>query len=365
MDIPKPCILLIDDDIESIERLRDRLGQLLGDSVELIVWRPTPDDGNTREAFDRQITDRTALVVTDYDLTTSLHGLFGLSIVGWCQGLAIPVGDFSRANFDALPKEPNLFELRVPTSEEQAAAFIANAFTGFQFIKSQIHERPEILTASRSLATALSILLDSPNSESMFAAYMSKLTASNSALLQMIKAFAGGNTLPTDEQKARILAYVLGHILANAVLKYPGPIVSLDVLCAYFATSSEEAEILSPLFEPAKYQGPFNLRQQFYWRDRIDSIVDDMSEGFDDDQFDSFAEYNRHVVERQLARSLAPHTCDRCDGLKGGFWCPFTLRAVCERGDCSVPASSWIPSGAQLSRVERDFYDEWAPILGY
>ena len=157
MNIPKPSILLIDDDIESIERLRDRLGQLLGDSVELIVWRPTPDDGNTREAFDRQITDRTALVVTDYDLTTSLHGLFGLSIVGWCQGLAIPVGDFSRANFDALPKEPNLFELRVPTSEEQAAAFIANAFTGFQFIKSQIDERPEILTAPRSLATALSI----------------------------------------------------------------------------------------------------------------------------------------------------------------------------------------------------------------
>ena len=368
MENPKPSILLVDDEIESIQRLRDLLYKLLGDDVELIVWQPT-SKGSTREAFDCQITEHTALVVTDYDLTTSVHGLFGPSIVDWCQSRAIPVGDFSRAYVDDLPTETDLFELRVPPSEKKAAAFIENTFKGFQFIRTWMDEHSESLAEQRSLATVLATLLDSPNSESMFAAYMTELAASNSALLQMIRAFAGGDNLRTDTEKARIqtriLAYVLGHVLANAVLKYPGPIISLDVLCAYMAANSDEGEKLAPLFEDAKYQGPFGLTERFYWREKIDSVIDELSEDIGDDQFESFAEYNRHVVERKLGRRLDSHTCERCDGQKGGFWCPFTSRAVCERGDCSVPASSWIPAGAQLSRVEKDFYDEWAPMLSY
>lgn len=366
MDGNNPSILLIDDDEESLDNLADRLRELLGDDANLLIWRPTTADGPTHKAFNERVSHQTALVITDYDLTTSVNGLFGPSIVGWCQGRSIPVGDFSRANLDALPREPNLFELRVPTNFEQAAQFIHNMFKGFYDIRLWLEYHPEVLlTQPRSLAAVLAILLDKPQSESMFAAYMTKLGTANSALLQTIKQFAEPNQLPTNEDKARLLTYVLGHVLVNAVLKYPGPIVSLDALCAYFGTSLEEANVLSDLFDCARYGGPFGHTDRYYWHEVVDTLLDDMAADLYDQQFDSFAEYNRYVVERHLNRPLARHACARCDGIKGGFWCPFTMRAVCERGDCSVPASSWIPSGAQLSRVEKDFHDEWAPVLGY
>ena len=365
MAASKPFVLLIDDEQESLDNLGNRLRELLGADAELVIWRPTTADGPTREAFDERISQHTALVITDYDLTTSVNGLFGLSIVGWCQSKSIPVGDFSRANLDALPREPNLFELRVPTNNEQAAQFINNMFGGFHAIRLWVEGHPDVLTQPRSLAAALAILLDKPQSESMFAAYMTKLGAANSALIQTIKRFADPDQLPTDEDKARLLTYVLGHVLANAVLKYPGPIVSLEALCAYFGTDLEEGTALSTLFNRAKYDGPFGHSAPYYWHEVIDAILDEMAGDLDDEEFDSFAEYNRRAVELHLDRPLARHACDRCGGVKGGFWCPFTMRAVCERSDCSVPASSWIPSGAQLSRVEKDFHDEWAPILGY
>lgn len=369
MEKPKPAILLVDDEIESIRGLHERLGKLLGDEVELVIWEPTTADGSTRDAFNSHITEHTVLVVTDYDLTTSVRGFFGPSVVDWCQHQAIPVGDFSRAYVDDLPTETDLFELRVPINEQQAAAFIENTFKGFQFIRTRLEEHPEYLSEPRSLPTLLATLLGSPNSESMLAAYMTELVASNAALLQMIKGFEDSDHLHTAAGKAhiqtRILTYILGHLLANAVLKYPGPIISLDVLCAYVAADPGEGNKLAPLFEEAKYQGPFGLTERFYWREKIDSIIDDLSEDMSDHEFASFAEYNRAVVNTRLPEPLAQHGCERCDGSKGGFWCPFTARAVCERGDCSVPSSSWIPAGAQLSRVERDFYDEWAPILSY
>ena len=238
-------------------------------------------------------------------------------------------------------------------------------FRGFRDIRIWLEGNPDVLTQPRSLAAVLAILLEKPQSESMFAAYMTKLGAANSALLQTIVRFSDPDQLPTDEDKARLLTYVLGHVLANAVLKYPGPIVSLEALCAYFGTHLEEGTTLSALFEPAGYEGPFGHSAPYYWHEAIDAILDDMAGELDDEQFGSFAEYNRRAVELHLGRPLGRHACDRCGGVKGGFWCPFTIRAVCERSDCSVPASSWIPSGAQLSRVEKDFHDEWAPILGY
>ena len=365
MNASKPSILLIDDEQENLNSLANSLRDRLQDDAELIPWQPTAEDKSLVHTFEQYVDNHTILVITDYDLTTSVKGFFGHSIVGWCQMRSIPVGDFSRANFDALPREPNLFELRVPTNEREATDFIANTFRGFCDIRMWIEDNLEILTDQRSLAAVLATILNRPRSESQFAAYMTRLGASNSALLQKLKEYAGEEVVPKYEDKIRFLTYVLGHVLSNAVLKYPGPILSGEALCAYVATSVDEMNSLADLFGNAKYTGPFSESTALFWREDVDSIIDGFGEGIVDEQFDSFGDYHRRAIEATLERTLASHTCQRCDGVKGGFWCPFTERPVCERGDCSVPASSWIPSGAQLSRVERDFYDEWAPILGF
>ena len=178
-----------------------------------------------------------------------------------------------------------------------------------------------------------------------------------------MREFAGPEE-PDDTDKERLLTYVLGHVLLNAILKYPGPILSENALCAYVATVVTELQDLDSVFKTARYDGPFAGGRQFYWREDVDAILDDLGSSVVIDTFESFADYNRHIVEHALHRSLTLHDCGRCGGRKGGFWCPFTQRPVCERRDCSVPASSLIPQGAQLCRVERDFYDEWAPLLG-
>ncbi|WP_413061945.1 hypothetical protein ACLN6N_06260 [Sphingomonas carotinifaciens] len=359
-----PNLLLIDDNAENLEALHQRLIALMpAEEVEIRTWVPKEDDGPPAEAFEARVDEQTALVVTDYDLTTSVKGLFGLSIVAWCQKKSIPVGDFSRGNVANLPKEPNLFELRVPTNDQQSAAFIATTFRGFRTLRIGIECSPALLTERRSLAAVLSSLLGRPRLESQFAAYMSRLGAANSALLQRLRDFAGDEQ-PVDEDKIRLLTYVLGHVLCNAILKYPGPILHQRSLCAYMATTIEEAEAIEPMFADARYDGPFSAENNYFWRGDVDRILDSLSDDLDDADVESFADLNRRLVEAEIGRNLAAHGCDRCGGVKGGFWCPFTVRPVCERADCSIPSSSWIPAGAQLCRVERDFYDEWAPLLG-
>src|SRR5438128_2603593 len=113
----KPSILLIDDNEELLKQLRSELeDQLAPDGVDVRTWTPVEEDRSPEQLFWSFVDDDTFLVVTDYDLTgRGKTGLFGPSIVGWCQSKAIPVGDFSRGMARALPAEPNLFELRVPT----------------------------------------------------------------------------------------------------------------------------------------------------------------------------------------------------------------------------------------------------------
>jgi hypothetical protein len=359
----QPSILLIDDDAGNLKALADELSRVLTGSM-VRTWRPSEDDGDLYEAFATHLGDSTRLVITDYDLTTGVRGLFGLSIVGWCQRKAIPVGDFSRGRRNALPSEPNLFELRVPTEKVEAAAFIKTLYDGFESLRRGITEASKVPWDKASLGVILAQVLSRPSLESQFSAYMSRLGAANSALMQQLSDNTTGQL--TTNAKVDLLTYILGHVLVNSILKYPGPILSENALCAYVTAPRDEIDEIAPLFSEARYEGPFDSAQRYFWRDDVDAVIDRSAGTLSGTEFADFADYNRAVVEACLRRSLRPHVCDRdrCGGKKGGFWCPFSCRPVCVREDCSVPSSSWIPDGAQLCRVERNFYEEWAPLLG-
>src|SRR5712692_1629593 len=123
-------ILLIDDDADLLREFTAALGNRLGDQVEIRKWVPAKDH-NPQEVFDRLVDADTKLVITDHDLTKlGQTGLFGASIVSWSQARFIPVGDFSRGNVAAVPKESELFELRVPTRPAEAADFVVTIYRG-------------------------------------------------------------------------------------------------------------------------------------------------------------------------------------------------------------------------------------------
>lgn len=196
-DSKKPSILLIDDNQSVLDGLTRHLSSHLNDEeAEIRCWQPTNKNGNPKTVFDNHIDESTVLVVTDYDLTSEgLKGLFGLTIVGWCQK-AIPVGDFSRGNTNALPTEPNLFELRVPTDDVEGARYIANAFRGFQKISAAIDGIEDLNTLGFSPAAVLAEILSKPDLENQFALYMSRLGTGNSALVQRLITQTGEDKNP-------------------------------------------------------------------------------------------------------------------------------------------------------------------------
>lgn len=196
-------------------------------------------------------------------------------------------------------------------------------------------------------------------------AYFSRVGSANGALVERLQKVAQSPAHADTDDQAQLLTYVIGHVLCNAILKYPGPLLDASVLAAYVSHAPQSAEQISELFLAARYAGPFSEDGRFFWRADVDAFLDELPRPKQWEEFAPADVQNRRLVELALGGALPRHACDRCNGERGGYWCPFSQRAVCEQSDCSVASSSWIPDGAWLARVERDFYDEWSPMLGH
>lgn len=358
-------IVVIDDDKDSLKRMTAGIRNSLGGAT-VEPWFPD-NKRDPAEEFDELTGDDTMLVVADYDLTRAVKGLFGHSVVAWCRNRFIPVGDFSRGHVGALATEADLFDLRVPRDETDALRFIARVYEGFRRVRMGIEADPSLVLEGRSPAQVLARLLGRPELEGELGPYVSRPGLFNASLLDTLTGRSAAEAAGMLVEKTRLLTYIIGHVLLNAVMKYPGPLLGEGPLCAYLATSEENVDEIVELFGRAVYSGPFDSGERFFWRDRVDAVVDCLAEELEVTESPSgaFGDYHRAVVSKALGRPAAPHGCERCEGTKGGFWCPFTKRAVCELDECSSASSSWVPTGAYACRVEREFFDEWSPVLGF
>lgn len=355
-------IVLIDDDKRLLDRLRAAVANRLPD-VSIATWRPVRKD-DAEMAFKEHVGDGgTVLVATDLDLTAGgLRGFFGATIVRWCQELAIPVGDFSRRTPQHYPRT-ELFELRIPSSDEEGAKYISAVYNGFTELEAAILEL-DLDPATTSPSKYLAHAVQRPHLESDFALFMARPGHGGTAVATRIKGSQTATSISERPLKTAII-YTLGHYLANVITRFAGPLLSLDALCAYVGTGAAEGEELAEMFDAARYEGPFSGLDKLFWRETVDKGLEDLF-GSVSDSADDVGAFHRAAVESALGRALATHECDRddCGGTRGGFYCPFTDRTVCVRSDCSVAGSSWIPSGATSSRVEREHHDELAPFLG-
>jgi hypothetical protein len=365
--VPARRILVIDDRPDELRQLVDAINVRLGDEAVVDWWQPVSrDDLHPLDELERNVSAETALIVTDFDLTSSMRGFFGSSVVAWANSKYYPVCNFSRGTPGRLPQVADLFEFRLDPVPDATADEVARIYRGF----SKLHEALSELEQEGGMtspAEALGIVLKRPESESEFAPYFSRVGAANGAIVGTLQKAAhspkGGGAVGVGQ--FRLLEYVVGHVLCNAILRYPGPLLDEDVLCAYVGHSSDAASQIRSLFANARYAGPFAGNRDIFWRSDVDGVLDRLARPENWDEFETVDVQNRKLVAHALSSEFEPHGCDRCGGDRGGFWCPFSLRAVCERSDCSVSSSSWVPDGAWVARVEKDFYDEWAPMLGY
>ncbi len=355
----KPVILIIDDEPDRLAAL-ERDVRALTSTLEVRTWAPEKSDGDPGATFAVKASGDVGFVVTDHDLTKNgPPGLLGTSIATWCLDRYLPMCYFTRRVEVRLPRERSIFEFRISfdADERERAREIVRLAHGFQDVRERLASGP----AEGSMSDQLAGIFGRPILSNDLAPYFSGIGLAHSQILQDLAStdFAGeANT----SARASIQAFVLGHILANAVLEFPGPILNTAQLNAYCGTDSKEYHRVSILFEKAAYVGPFSQFDGYFYRDRVDAVLDAMSGEIEGDDPDT---YGRLVVEGQVG-TLPPHECERidCHGTRGGFWCPFTGRTVCGRQDCSVASTSWIPRGAVVCRVERDYFDEHAPLLG-
>lgn len=356
-------ILLIDDTQAQLEGLAAALRvEVPAAEVNVLTWQPKRTEGEDIVDPVEQLEgllngNEVAFVVTDYDLTGQGGlGLYGSTVVDLCQLRAVPVGDYSRGNKKRLPSEPTLFEIRVPTESHTAAAqYIAAVFRGFEEIRQKFEQTADM---PRSPSAGIAALLNRPNDQSQFSLYGVRYPSVNSGLLDRLD-----NAGEPGAAVRRLFSYVAGHVLLNLVLRYPGPIVSLKALAAYCAVNVSEADRLRATFDNCRYVGPFRECDEHFWLDQVDRVLNDVELDAPPAKATS-GELHRLALERLLNAELARPECARCQGQNGGFLCPFTSRTVCLRPDCSSGANGWIPAGARLSRIEKDFFDEWGPLLG-
>ena len=347
-------VLVIDDEQPRLEQLVAAIqAELQG--IRVKAWQPEKVE-NSLERFNSEVPS-VGLIVTDQDLTKAGSGLLGSTITTWAQDTFLPVCNFSRQPQRKLPRESNFFELRVPREEDEQerARYIARIYHGFDQLRTYIEEADEAQPTAKLLADSMG----TPELQDDLAPYLTSVGYASSSFMQTVLA---AGTPPTGRDRDNFLAFILGHILVNAVLEFPGPIISQTTLAAYCAMSDRISEQLATLFADAAYIGPFSAPNMYFQRRLVDAHIDELAVDLDD-QPDEPDQYNRKVVQRAL-KLAAPHGCQRCNGTRGGLWCPFTKRAVCNRADCSVASNTWIPRGATLCRVEREYFDEWAPLLG-
>jgi hypothetical protein len=279
----------------------------------------------------------------------------GSSVISWCHAHAIPVGDYSR-KLDEELEEPDLFEFRFSSDAAEAAIQIADLLRGFQQLDQLLSDHQGVVGAggwSHTLAT----ILDHEDAASSFSLYSVRAGASHGTAIDLLERQYG------SENARRLLEiYVLGHLLYNGILRYPGPIMNDLTLCSYLAITDANANAAAKIFERAQYTGPFSKSRQYFWQDEVDNVLVDLADAahIDGDPGDD------HFRRAVMARHLEPgtHPCPHCPGDRGGFRCPYTDRTTCDRPDCSVPTTSWVPQGAYLSRVDKDYYDQWSPLLG-
>ncbi len=251
-------------------------------------------------------------------------------------------------------------------------AFIGRMYRGFRDMRDAIARLDVPLGEMENPSQLLATLLGRREMEAELSPYMTRPGMFNASLLDTLSELDAGDMERKATKMADLLTYVLGHVFANAVLRYPGPLLPEGPCCAYLAMSEGDADAVVEVFQDARFNGPFAEGEKLFWRDKIDLAVERlaMENGVSDLEFDSSGDYHRAVMEsvlNRMGRGAKKHGCTRdgCAGSKGGFWCPFTKRAVCEREDCSSTASSWVPSGAYACRVEKVYFDERAPILGF
>ena len=181
-----------------------------------------------------------------------------------------------------------------------------------------------------------------PDQAPYFSNYLESAT-----LMSDILEFAE-NDQPLIEKK---LALVLGYWLYNYVLVYPGILLNDIAAASYLDLSLESLNGSKDFFTKAKYEGPFSGDKEYWWRYDLDDILIEQN-----------ADSGYSLLSDKGLQEIEQSTCFRSGQHPAGYYCIANQQAISleeSRGDIS-----WIPSGADLCRIDKGTYEKLSVLLG-
>ena len=155
----------------------------------------------------------------------------------------------------------------------------------------------------------------------------------------------------TDQKSVRLMSSLIGYWIYNVLLQFPGPIVSEGAAASFLDISEEDfsrVEIKN-IFKDALYKGPFNNTDQYWWTRKIENILAASILAEDKEIPSGNILATRTGFEVRHSRCYTGH-----EG--AGYFCIIRRTPVCAVH--SLNPGGWIPSGADLSRIEKTKYEE-------
>lgn len=370
-------ILLIDDKSDIPRQIKDALiTELSSFKDQITIWNPdnlkeltqlyeeNKGDPNKISAADEDVWKRVLeklnvdMVVVDHDLSGLDVRISESAITNACKQLAIPVCNYHRKptnndsqNLKDRVNQARSFSIEIEIDGDnqyrECAKEIINVYQGFMFLKNRISSL-DIETLSGGPAKIISVVLQKPELEAIFARY-----ASSSTLATDIIQYDDEET-PDDEiplvLKERI-PFVLGCWLYNYILPFPGILLNSIAAASYVNLDPQQFIEFAVEFENAKYNGPFSTHSYYWWRYDLDQIL-----------FDANVEDAVEYLTMKNKKNIMPCKCSVNNDSNAGYYCIVKRQPISYEE--SVGHLSWIPEGSDLCRINKKIYRRLAPMMG-
>lgn len=294
--------------------------------------------------------DEVTLLVADRDLSMSpsFRGMSVSAVIGAAKRLAIPICSYARQ------PAPEDYKWRVrweeghiilaAGSDDELARQAVLAARGFAEIASKL---PGFMKAEvgDSPAKLLAALLQKPEYSDKIALY----GVGDQNRLSDVPAKG-----KDDTDWVKRIGCFLGYWLWDSILRYPGLLVNEVAAASHLNIAADDfrrSEVRA-VFKEALYDGPFADKDRpQWWRGMIDDIVS--RERCDD---------GLGLVQRTLGAGINPSQCSVDPSKPAGYYCIISEKPVSLEN--SKGGLSWLPRGADLTRISTRLFEEYGPWIG-
>lgn len=356
-------VLLVEDEVSFIDRLKAACaneGIRIFTPSEVGLDRKFTSEGAIEDQLIAQLgairQERTIdIVLLDTDISKLGNGISQAACRTACQDLGLPVARYTKKHSET--QISHLKSLQRLAVEGASAIWVPNKMTkddlsssgiipwlrgisaGFKSLQLYLDQNPELLKQSLGPAGILSRALGRSSLRSDLLGY----TAQNFFFFS-----------PTSEdehnsvQNSNQLSTRIGYWLYNYVLAFPGPILNAKAAAAFLNVLPEAIERpeLHDLLGAARYTGPFSEVEAYFWTEDLLELLE---------------QHGGDIANVPTLRGLEIPRIDPENPGSSAYYCLLSREPIKRSEASSVP--DWVPSGAQVARINQDLYDELGPLL--